>query len=1237
MDMPRIIDNQRISLAKVLRSIASQHKHLSIATGYWDLAGTLEIIEQIKDYQTIRLLIGKEPIRSRHQKLFNIREDSREELFPDADISHDLQDSANNIETDNVDKLRETAKILSKLINENRLKVKIFRKPFMHAKAYIFGQKSDGNAIGIIGSSNFTKAGLSQNAELNALENDYRIVAFQPQSSNQEHGHLSWFEEMWNSEQTVEWTGDFQEIVRSSPLGDLTFGAYDVYIKTLMEVFPEELEPKPEIEKNINDILYPFQNRNAGLLLAKLEKMGLAMLSDSVGLGKTITAGAVIKTYVSKGAKRIIVIVPASLKKQWKEDLGEYFKLTEGVEYKIISQQDINQIEEMIEYNNKPWIRPVDLFVIDEAHNLRSSGSERYKKILEWLIINPDSKVLLLTATPVNNGLMDLANQIQLASKGELSSVSVEYKDNRGKIIHIDFFESLKLIQSRVKQAEKEGKNLSKKDWEEIQKTVSQGVSHYLVRSTRQGIEKEGGIISTDGRKFFFPKSKVEPIGYSNSEKITDWISEQITKHLSVFENINPKTININLFAEFTQQSEHPLNFVSKIIEDKDYYKEHFDIKDEVVKNYGDFLIEPTIGYPLFDSTRINGNEIIDVIPNIFQIVNLLGFVPYRPEIYQHRIYGKSVKEINELGIRAEEGTKIRIQLAIHNILHITWLKRLESSADALLKSVINYQKRLEKFQKWFDKGYILSLQDISIVEDEYGEDIESAFEDWGNSIPSDEDIPNEKDLERKGIEKKPADSSKYNIDAIKKDLLRDKKILAFLVELLTELSKPENNRKLSKFVESIENISKTNKYGKKILVFSFFADTINYLRDTLPAMIKSIPNFAQRSDFVTGQSGKASDIANRFSPKSKRYILKHNEKEIDFLFATDVLSEGQNLQDSAILINYDLHWNPVRMIQRNGRINRIGSLFDEVFVANMKPEANLELYLNLVRRLERKINTIKHTIGTDQSILGEDANPIEFIDEYKTLISAYSDNQKEVQKAFSDLEREEDILSWTNDYVYELRNFLHQNEENISEIERIKKIPLGKWNYLPNKKNEYNFDALSLVRAEGKTSLTGKSINEVYFSEIKEQGEYKAGYIANEVALSIIRTTPEDNNPLDDKITLDRIKVAKRAKVIAKTRAESENSKFEFKPKQLEALKILQDAYKEPLQEILSQGIRNAWQSAKIEAILRKVNKEKNIKGSVYAGTFVEFDKLLKSIQKIQNEKITVKDTVGILYYAIR
>ncbi|GHU66931.1 hypothetical protein AGMMS49983_17380 [Clostridia bacterium] len=1221
MHLSKLIDNNRITLADTLRKIAPDYKQLSIATGYWDLAGTLEIINEIKNYDSIRLLIGKEPLSTRNQRALNIKE--TDNMFPDDDIRADLIDIVNptnqasqNREQDKVSSLREVAITLSELLEAGRLQVKVFRKPFLHAKAYIFGSFDTDEPIGIIGSSNFTRSGLvgitdGGNAELNTPEQEALIVKY-PVSDTSQYGHLSWFESMWNDPNAIPWDGEFSEILRSSPVGDLTFGPYDVYIKTLMDVFPDELIETESFDGDIAEVLYSFQNRNAGILLKKLERMGVAMLSDSVGLGKTITAGAVIRNYRdSKNASRIIVIAPASLKQQWGDDLGERFGLRANHDFEVVSMQDLNVIERLIEEGHKPWMKAVDLFVIDEAHNLRSAGSTRYAKILELLLDNPDSKVLLLTATPINNSLMDFANQIQLGSKGVLDSISVPYVRNDGKVEKVDFFEALNRIQSEARKEEKAGGVL---DWDKYRNTIATGLRHYLVRSTRQGVEAEGGIISIDGTRREFPKSIVEQIEYGYDNDDVDMIAKAIDDEIAtVFERVSVRHIDLDVASELTQQTEHPL----------DLYK------------------KPPM------PTLFSNAAIKSVIPNIFQVINLIGFTPYRPDLYMQKYHGKAVTDINTL-LQAEasnsaEKRKIKIQMAIHNMLHITWLKRMESSAASLLKSVSYYQKRIALFNKYLDKGYIISLSDISLLQNEYDEDIERAFSDYDTYLSDvQKALDNEEDssaIERQGVEKKIADPKIYNMDALKRDIERDIGITDMLTRVLTKLADPTTNGKLKAFAEYIERIIAEGKYGKKIVVFSFFSDTIEYLEESLPLVVTKIPDFNTRSAFITGgRGGKVEQVARRFSPVAKKYTLKEDETEYDFLFATDVLSEGQNLQDAGMLINYDLHWNPVRMIQRNGRINRLGSTYSEVLIANAMPHAELELFLRLVRRLERKIVTIKNAIGIDQGVLDNEINPIEFIEEYSEAANKiYSVNSEEASEALENLENTEDILSWTDDYSYELRRFASEHKDD-GEIERLKAIPLGKWNYLPERKTKLAADTcLALERVTGRTSLTGVPINETLFISVNTTGRYVADYIDDADALASIKTTPEDNGRSKDAIRLDREIVARRAARQAKTKAESTESIYKLKPKQIEALTVLKDYFPIDLQSVVVKGLRNSLQKKTFERIVRHINREVKEGGSPNASTVSQFEILIKDLQSTASEDRQIDETINVLFYADR
>ncbi len=884
---PQFIDNKRKTLADTLRSIAPNFHVLRVATGYWDLPGTLELIEQIKGYKKIQLLIGQEPLSNHLQKRYNISF-VENQLFPDSYVSSDLEDYGTAKE---INEFRETAKVLVSLIKENKMEVKVFRKPRLHAKAYIFGELGDGNSVGIIGSSNFTRAGLTTSQELNFLTYDYKIVEFEPKTENQENGHITWFDELWNDEGAEEWTGDFTEIISNSPVGDKTYGAYDVYIKTLMEVFPDELIDVSPFDSDIEKVLHEFQNQNALNLRRKLDTMGVAMLSDSVGLGKTITAAAIIKQYIHDDKVNIVIIPPASLKQQWVDELeSERWHLVEHRDFEVYTQQDSDKIQQLIE-KSKERINTrdeIDLFVVDEAHNLRNAGSTRHQQMLELFQENPNAKVLLLTATPINNSLMDFANQIQLGSKGDLVSVNVPYSTGSSSLEYIDFFEALKRIQSQISRAEKAGEKLN---WDIYKNSLTSGIRHYLVRSTRQGVIKRNAMKpAIEGQKLF-PNSRVEQFSYSYGKENTLLVRSAIeTQITGIFEGIDPRMLNLEFASEITQRTLHPVDLYKKIKELQDSGDIEKVLEDnDISEKYRDLKV-------------MNKQMSETVIPLLFQLINFLGFTPYKPDSYLKEIYGKSLPEVRAINISGKQ----RTQLAIHNMLHITWLKRLESSMMTLQKSVKNYQHRISLFEKWLEKGFIVALGDAALLENEYGEDIDRAFEDYEQYLKElEEAVDGDEELVRKrGIERKAADSEIYNLEQLRHDLERDKKITNLLIKLLEMLTKEEFDEKLNVFANHLAETIQSGKYGKKVLVFSFFSDTIEYLSDTLPTLLeKKIPNFKKQAAFVSGNSKEVEKIAKRFSPISKKYALKNGETELNFLFATDVLSEDKTCKMLAYLL----------------------------------------------------------------------------------------------------------------------------------------------------------------------------------------------------------------------------------------------------------------------------------------------------------------------------------------------
>lgn len=1209
-EYPKLIDNKRRVLADVIKNVADKYNKLSIATGYWDLPGTAEVIDHLQNYKSIRLLIGNEPLLNSY--LF--KGSKPKELS--AMIAEDLIN--NNEGLENVEKRRilvDSAVKIKDLIFKGILEVKIFKEPILHAKAYIFGDYGD-QAVGIVGSSNFTKAGLTSNTELNVLEDDYQRVTYKPTSDQQENGHLAWFDEMWNDPNAIKWSEEFRDIIVDSPLGNLTFGSYDSYIKTLMEVYPDELIPPEELGNEMKDILFSFQNRNAGILINKLKKRGVAMLADSVGLGKTITAGAVIKHYLKETNDKanIVVIAPAGLKQQWTDDLSSVLNVdcVEGA-YQLVSQQDTNALSRMIEEYKKDWRRKknIDLFVVDESHNLRSKSGKRHDLILELFQQHPDSHILLLTATPINNSLLDIANQIQLASKGKLKSTNVTYVRPEGKRELIDFFVALNRIQSKIKNAEKKGNSIEK-ILKQAKSTIHEGLRHYLVRSTRQGVELEGGIIGQSGERKTFPKTVVDNIEYEYSKEISNNVFNSIGRHIDdVFENIDPRKLNLNLMSEFTQQTSHPLDFLSLIGNNYDKIKELFGLDDKILAKNGNLFID----------------EKVNLILNILQLILVLGFVAYRPDIYQHDNYQKTIAEINS----RKKIESLKMQLSVHNILQITWLKRFESSPDALRKSVVNYKHRIELFQKYLDKGYIVSIKDVDILEGDYnyGEDIEQAFVDYEEYLKEKEEIlakgGDASELKKEGIEKKEASGDVYNIGAIKKDIVRDLKILKLLEELLKAIGESRNDIKLNNLARKIKEVLAEGKFGKKVLVFSFFADTINALKEKLGSLMQdTFVDFNDKVEFITGNNKNIDNIVRRFSPKSKKYEIKKGEVELDFLFSTDVLSEGQNLHDAGFLVNYDLHWNPVRMIQRNGRINRLGSLFDSVLISNMKPTQELEMYLNLVHRLENKINSIKNTIGLDQGVLSvSDVNPIEFIEKYYN--NGDSDNDT--------------ILAENDEHVSELRKFLAKYKDDSKHIDRIKNMPLGKWNYLP-KGRCLKSETLSMVKVDQSNNDGNIKTQDVIFIKTQiNSGEYIAEYVDYVKALDLIKTTEDDNKREIDCCDVDRIKIRSRVKSEARRQAMNDEDKYRFTPSYEKALINLYN-YLTPgidYKGILERGVNTQNKKKALEDVLKNVNNEFKDTGNINISTINKFMEIFNSIEITLREPLKITKLEEVLNYASR
>lgn len=972
--MKAVIDNSNVSMLETLNELLPKYKKLSIATGYWDFEGLYEVFEKLKEYDEIRILIGREPLIKRYKQDIEVD-------FPELDFFKDLEEMYPN------PKFREMIIEFKELVSLGKVKVKVWRDGFLHAKCYIFGDFDSTDAVGIIGSSNFTKAGLQGNYELNALEKQSMVVLYQPNNAQQDIGHLAWFNKLWVSKFAEEWTGKFTELIDQSPIGTKMFTPYEVYIRTLYELYSEELVDSAIIKDDSELKLMPYQIRNVHMLKRKLEKRKVAMLADSVGLGKTATAIEVIKQY-RRDNKRVEVITPKSLQNQW---TTEMLKFGLGADFIPVTPfQNHGELDRRRELDK--WVK-VSLFIIDESHNLRNINSQRYEWLLNWIENNPDAHVLLLTATPINNQIGDLSSQILLGSKGDPNIAQVLVESSGSKLIEKkSFYEAIKDIEAailRAKSSEKEADD----NYNKLKKVIREVVSQFVVRNTRVGISKDPEF------KGKFPNPIPQAKEYSFSEGLT----KRIVDEFKSFEKSSIKDIN----------PEHLLWFNSEALLSKETVKKALHPLD---------LIQ--------DIPEIEDQNIQDKSPIyfIFQLILMLGFMPYRWKLYQEKFYGKTYQQIFDLNLNGEEQLSILSQLSIYGMLRVGYLKRLESSVYAIRESLGRYHELLGIMKESIiKKNQIIVSNKLDLLIDYLDgnlADPEAFFNDDKTKVI-------EIDNTFKKVEL---------LNDIEKDILLINVILKQL-EILEE-----DDSKIKKLAEIINEVHEKNINGGKVLLFSYFSDTIGYLSENLSKYCPILNT--NNSGFATGQDKSTSlSLADRFAPNAKSYTFKEGETEIDFLFATDVLSEGQNLQDAGVIINFDLHWNPVRMIQRNGRINRLGSRFENIYIYNMFPESQLEVFLGLVKRLQSKIDTINFCIGLDQPVLNENYEAVEFVDDIKKL---YSKDTQEAIGVYEDLEKKTDFFATEDSFIQDLREF----DQNSSEEEKTrvyKYIPNGKWNSQPN------------------------------------------------------------------------------------------------------------------------------------------------------------------------------------------
>jgi len=859
------IDNKNLTLRDDLLTVINDGSKVAIAASCFSIYAFQELRERLMDIDELRFIFTSPTFTTdkadKQKREFYIPRLNRERTVYGSEFEVKLRNELNQ---------RAIAKECA---------------DWIRSKACFKSNRTQHNMLGMINvdkDSYYPVNGFTT-VELGTEQGDNAYVTTTRFEYPESQHFLTLFDQLWNNNEMMQVVTE--EVIDSIANVYKENAPEFLYFVTLYNIFNEFLEDISEDvlpneatgfkQSVIWNKLYNFQRDAALAIINKLEKYNGCILADSVGLGKTFTALAVIKYYEGRN-RNVLVLCPKKLHDNWETYHGNYLNnplVADRLRYDVFFHSDLSRDEGRSngrELSNINWGN-YDLVVIDESHNFRNGGKistdendenpreNRYLRLMNRIIrAGVKTKVLMLSATPVNNRFNDLKNQLQLAYEGE--SEQLDALLNTESSIN-DIFRNAQRaynIWTKLPQAERTTKRLLSMlsfDFFELLDSVT-------IARSRKHIEQY--YDTTDIGKF---PTRLPPL--SRRPNLTD------------------------------------LN------------------------------------------AAINYNE-------IFAQLQMLNLAVYTPSAFilpsQREKYGIDTEdEITATGHRLSIEDR---EKGIRRLMSIQMLKRLESSVNSFRLTV----QRINQF-----------IEDTLAVIDSHAE--QKQIDDYMMSDDPEEwdidDADNDAIIGRKKNKILLAD-----IDYIswREYLVRDNENLKLLLLMLADIT-PEHDSKLQRLIVDLRDkfANPINEGNKKVIIFTAFSDTAEYLYKNLaPAILEK---HGLNTAMVTGDVEARSTLKLRekldfnkvltlFSPisKEKSTLFPNVKGEIDVLIGTDCISEGQNLQDCDYLINYDIHWNPVRIIQRFGRIDRIGSRNQVIQLVNYWPDMTLDEYINLKARVEARM-----------------------------------------------------------------------------------------------------------------------------------------------------------------------------------------------------------------------------------------------------------------------------------------
>lgn len=975
LESSKIIDNTpRRELVSVLKDRLKNCNEAKFVVGYFFLSGFNlvddDFPKEIQKKPFLKLVMGNETTLETKEELvsgYNLREFFKQKMI------EELQGKElTELQIKQLRRLRD-------YVANNIIEVRLFEKSRLHAKLYLFlkdlEDKYGSPGVAVVGSSNFTAEGLTRNKELNVILTEREDVLYLN----------SWFDKLW--EEAIEFNEDLIKVIEiSGALPESRYPKLGKFIdpETLFRYLVYKWTEGRVLNLIERDILMEFQLVGVINAINILNYYNGAIIADSVGLGKSFIAAAIIQEvlngkhphWISKGKEcpAVMLILPPSIISQWEDllvgraDERALVKLERGEKVRINSEfffknnfkrmvkGDYNyKIYEIYDENGEKLLGKIaflslglfqnyradlkkgvvdrelkrmaeeyDLFVIDEAHKYRNRKTNRWNaaRVLQRKSSNFPNKFLLLTATPLNNTIDDLYNLIRIFTDDTLITF-------RMKNIPIDGL--IKQYKKLKTEYEEKGDIGIKKELKKVATEIKRKVlDEIMILRTRKYILEQFKDLKVDGKKLVFKDPKPYSLDYSPFY-----------------------TIRFNELIKCISRSIDRINF-----EHTKLYGVRYIVFEEDEEEENFRVIEISDLFRLLLGKRLESG--------IFPFETTLRKI-YEKEMIFYKLFKRSVdrimseEELKELILKALEEAKIK--------------KDLEEVSQ-------EFNAEAEEEETWFDKVVKLlneyveehNLQALTPI-DRIRVGLKIALHNLEQDLKLMDEIFETLDM------LKVKENGEFKVlRTIPKgeDEIIESKIFCYEIDPKLEVLKQliANPRYKS---EKLSNIPTLN--GKKFVVFTQYKDTAYYiyqnLKDWIEREVDLHPWLKDKADrikiaLVTGETDTTTKInfIKRFAPKAnagEKEVRKYGE--IDILISTDALSEGVNLQDADAVVNFDLPWNPMIIVQRVGRVNRIGNEKD-VYVLNFTPSKEIEVLVGILNKLKQKIEDITLVVGKESKIL---------------------------------------------------------------------------------------------------------------------------------------------------------------------------------------------------------------------------------------------------------------------------